>query len=390
MGETQAQTERLRWVFPLLHRDAAPGRDNAQGAPNAAALCHHAPYHRAPCQLCHRALRRRAWVLRALAVLCVVVALSSAAAITTLVVRLLLPLALTLAALSSWRRAKRILASTRTAPEPLSTSERTSEPTSERTLELDEDGFRLTSIGNGARRLMPSLGPIGVTLISSRRRDRLVAAITSSEGTFYVATDLDAAHRREYSEMLVRSHAVASDECGLDAIGPDGEPMCLAPSRFAELLERLRALYPGCMDRFLLSDVSGAPVTLDGAELVVRSMSFDLAAPLSWRPLLFQETFGSAIAIYQGTWVRQGNSEIVLVSLLPSVSFVDAASYEEPAGHVDLDRAALRDLRLMQAAPEDPPPQEQRVAIDRLFMLPLRGALDRAPRASSEPLPLHP
>ena len=31
------------------------------------------------------------------------------------------------------------------------------------------------------------------------------------------------------------------------------------------------------------------------------------------------------------------------------------------------------------------PPTEQRVAIDRLFMLPLRCALDRAPRPSQQP-----
>ena len=36
----------------------------------------------------------------------------------------------------------------------------------------------------------------------------------------------------------------------------------------------------------------------------------------------------------------------------------------------------------MQAAPEQPPPPEQRVAIERLFMLPLRSALDRAPRVT--------
>jgi hypothetical protein len=39
----------------------------------------------------------------------------------------------------------------------------------------------------------------------------------------------------------------------------------------------------------------------------------------------------------------------------------------------------------MQASPEQPPPSDQRVAIERLFMLPLRSALDRAPRASHQP-----
>jgi hypothetical protein len=38
----------------------------------------------------------------------------------------------------------------------------------------------------------------------------------------------------------------------------------------------------------------------------------------------------------------------------------------------------------MQATPEQPPPTEQRVAIDRHFMLPVRCALDRAPRAAQQ------
>lgn len=350
MGEARAQAERVRWVYPLVHRNAQP-----------------------PPSLSH-AVR----FSRAMGVAFAITALIVVATTRVLVVRALLPLALALAALALLLRARRLQASARAI---------TNQPV--RTLELDEDGFRLQSENGRSYRLMPSLGPIGVTLVSSRDRERLVAAITSSEGTFYVATDLEPAHQREYADLLVRSHAVTRDECGLDAVGPDGEQMRLAPPRFAELLDRLRALYPGCMDRCFLSDIAGAPVTLDGSELLVRSTCFDLSSPLEWRPLLFQEPFGNAIAIYQGTWVRQGNSEFVLVSLLPSVSFVEASYAEEPAGHVDLDRAALRDLRLMQAAPEDPPPQEQRVAIDRLFMLPLRGALDRAPRPSSQPLTAH-
>ena len=77
----------------------------------------------------------------------------------------------------------------------------------------------------------------------------------------------------------------------------------------------------------------------------------------------------------------QGGTEIVLVSLLPALGPL-------PGSDLDLstvDRAVLRDLRLMQASPEQPPPAEQRVAIERLFMLPLRSALDRAPRPSRLP-----
>jgi hypothetical protein len=50
-------------------------------------------------------------------------------------------------------------------------------------------------------------------------------------------------------------------------------------------------------------------------------------------------------------------------------------------------RSLARDVRLMQASAGDPPPRELRCAIDRPFMLPLRHALDRAPRASRTALP---
>jgi hypothetical protein len=75
--------------------------------------------------------------------------------------------------------------------------------------------------------------------------------------------------------------------------------------------------------------------------------------------------------VCQATWVRQGEGEVVLVS---------------PMGG-EIPRALARDARLMQATVGEPPPRELRRAIDHLFMLPLRRALDRAPRASRAPSP---
>jgi hypothetical protein len=118
--------------------------------------------------------------------------------------------------------------------------------------------------------------------------------------------------------------------------------------------------------------------------------------------MLFQEPFGTVmtvndrepsstppggVMVYQATWVRQGMSEAVLVSLIPSVSSVSVPP-SPPAGEVpEVASAVLRDLRLMQATPEPPPPTELRVAIERMFMLRLRAALDRAPRASHKDIP---
>ena len=136
----------------------------------------------------------------------------------------------------------------------------------------------------------------------------------------------------------------------------------------------------------ILSDARGAPLVLDGRELRTGERAFDLATPLEWRSIVFQEGLGQAIAVYQGTWIRQAATEIVLVSLLPSIVSAGAQGIAEGGSLAGLDRSVLRDLRLMQAVPEEPPPVEQRVAIDRLFMLPVRYALDKAPRPTKHPL----
>jgi hypothetical protein len=134
----------------------------------------------------------------------------------------------------------------------------------------------------------------------------------------------------------------------------------------------------------VLSDARGAPLLVDGHELRIGERRFDLSLPLEWRAFVFQEPFGQAVAVYQATWIRQGAGEVVLVSLLPSLAPTGSGEIRS-TGIAELDRAAIRDLRLMQATPDEPPPTEQRVAVDRLFMLPLRIALDKAPRPSQQP-----
>jgi hypothetical protein len=74
--------------------------------------------------------------------------------------------------------------------------------------------------------------------------------------------------------------------------------------------------------------------------------------------------------------VRQGDGEVVLVAPVGEAALPGAAG---PSA------AAAPDARLMHAVGGEPPPRELRRAIDRLFMLPLRRALDRAPRASRAP-----
>ena len=106
--------------------------------------------------------------------------------------------------------------------------------------------------------------------------------------------------------------------------------------------------------------------------------------------MLFREAgYGGSVAVYQGTHVRQGALEVVFVSLMPALAAPgsgDILSTSEPA----LERAVLRDMALMHEQASDPPPNELRVAVDRVFMMPLRAALSATrQRRSSYPDMLH-
>lgn len=221
----------------------------------------------------------------------------------------------------------------------------------------------------------------GVTLLATPRRDHLVALLSSSAGMSCVGASFDGPSRRAFAALLDRASVVSSDEVGLEAIGPDGEPIALSPAALAALLDELTLRSPGCLDRFILTDARGATLSMDNRELRAGGRVFDLSAPVEWRAFVFQEALGQAIAVYQGTWIRQDTNEIVLVCLLPAMTPAPdgAAVTLDP-----LDRGALRDLRLMQGTPESPPPAEQRVAIDRLLMVPIRSALDKAPRPAAQ------
>ncbi len=234
----------------------------------------------------------------------------------------------------------------------------------------------------GAARLVASLrDPFGLTLVKSPERDRVVAVWSSLDGLFYVGTALERTGRRTFAALFDRAFTVLEDDAALQAIGPDGVPLDLSPEDFAALVLAVEEIDPASLERLVLSDARGAPFTLDGRELVVGERHFDLKAPLEWRPFVFKETFGQSITMYQGTSIRQGSSEAVLVSLLASTvpfELRDAGQY---------DVTALRDLRLVQVASEEPPPRDGRVAIDRLFVLPVRSALDTAPQASRRSSP---
>ena len=258
-----------------------------------------------------------------------------------------------------------------------------------RGLELEADRLAFRS-GGRVQAILSTTSPFGVTLLATPRRDRAVVLLTSAAGTFYVGAHFDVEARRAAAHILDRATTVGGDDVGLESIAPDGDPLLIAPEDFVTLLDTLSARSPACLDRFVLTDARGAELKLDGRALRAGDRSIDLDAPLEWRAIVFQEAFGQAVAVYQGTWVRQGDSELVLVCLLPSLgpamfADIDLAGLDRAEGRAPKAPLSglLRDIRLMQATPEPPPPTEQRVAIDRHFMLPVRCALDRAPRPTA-------
>jgi hypothetical protein len=350
-GGTDAEPERPR---PTVVREPIePRRFDLRATPRPV---------REPDPPARRAARLVATALAALALLLVATARG-------LVLRAALPVALAFAALGVLLRGRRA---------PLAARDRDAPPPSPpRSLTFSAAGLEFH--GSAEAPLFSAAPPFGLTLVTSRARDRLVAAITSSQGAFYVGCALPPALREASASLLARASIVGDEEVGLEAVGPDGEPVELPATDLVAVVRDLVRADPTCLERCVLTDARGAPVVLEGRTLRVRGAAFDLTAPLEWRALVFQEAFGQAVAIYQGSWVRQGAAEAVLVSLLPAIES-SAWKLDAVTGIPELDRAALRDLRLARAAAESPPPIELRVAIDRLFMMPLRGALDRAPK----------
>lgn len=276
---------------------------------------------------------------------------------------------------------------------------RTPSPRSERrALVVDESSVAFESGSPSLReRLLRLDRPFGLTLICNPSQSRLVLAITSADRTVYVGTTLSPLDEGQLAALSNRACTVPDDDPVLVALGPDGRPLELPPPVFLEFRKALAERDGRASQRCILSSANGQEVVLEGNELRIGPRRLDLQAPLEWRSIWFQErlthhTLGAsdsdahaitdgACAVYQGTWIRQGSIEAVLVALAPFPSASFRRSILASCDWEGLPPARARDLRLMQAKPEAPPPRELRIGIERPYMLPLRIALERAPRA---------
>lgn len=233
-----------------------------------------------------------------------------------------------------------------------------------------------------AQQVLDLREPFGVTALANRSRSRASLAITTSTGSFYVSGRFDEQTRGAWRATLASAFTVASDERALDAAAPDGFPLELDGTTFGQFFAALRALDPRCTSRLFLSGHRGDAVTVDGRALTVGERLFDLGLALEWHGALFREQAFGAMSVFQLTFVRQGEQEVAFVSLMPALAAPSCPGDVVATAEPELERAVLRDMGLLNVGVEDAPPAHLRVAIERVFMLPLRAALDGAPAAA--------
>ena len=221
-------------------------------------------------------------------------------------------------------------------------------------LVLDEQGMHKVEGVHGAAQATTMLAwrePFGATVFGSADRATFLIALTSPRATRLVS--VRAPEGAGCAPTLLERASPAPDSY----LRPREEPV-LGVSDAERLLRELARRAPAALDRVYLSDACGAPVVLDRSELRVGARRIDLSSPLESRAFVFHESGAHSASVCQATWVRQSDAEVVLVSPM-------AAEGGWP-----------------QASVGEPPPRELRLAIERLFMLPLRRAIDRAPRVS--------
>jgi hypothetical protein len=227
--------------------------------------------------------------------------------------------------------------------------------------------------------------PFGLTVLASADRATLLLALTSPQATRYLpATVRNADDASAAPTVLDAATTAAASDLRAD------DEAALSAADAERLVVEIGRRCPASIERVFLSDAAGQAVILDRAELRVGARRIDLTAPLEWRASLFQERGALAASVCQATWIRQGDVEVVFVAPLPADGawMVDAdMAVRAAGGGAAVKRSIARDLRLIQASAGEAPPRDARHAIDRVFMLPLRRALDLAPRASRSAAP---
>ncbi len=250
-------------------------------------------------------------------------------------------------------------------------------------LAIDERGVHRIDGHSPPLTLVDWREPLGATVLASADRARFLIALTTPSATRFVSAHVTHGEDAACAPTLIERATTTPDS----DLRVDDE-FTLTAADAERLVDQVARRAPESLDRVYLSDATGDPIVLDPPELRVANRRIDLTAPLEWRAFLFQEVGAQAASVCQATWVRQGEVEVVLVAPMAADGtwLREADDAVRAAGEAGVvQRAVARDVRLMQASVCEPPPRELRRAIDRLFMLTLRRALDRAPRVSRAP-----
>jgi len=201
--------------------------------------------------------------------------------------------------------------------------------------------------------------PFGLSILANTARSRALLAFTSPGTARFLGLSLLGPRDADLARDLLE-RAVTVPDADLElAAGPAPEVLLGAAAARA-LLAEVAHRSPQSLRRLYLSDARGKPIAVEHDTLVIGDETFDLAAPVEWRVWSFHEGDPVVATLYQATSIRQGTSEAVLVCRAPE----DLVSWSV-------------------GRPTDAPPaREVRVAIDRIFMTPLRAVLEGAPRLS--------
>jgi hypothetical protein len=197
----------------------------------------------------------------------------------------------------------------------------------------------------------------GVTVLANPSQSRGLLAFTSAARTRIVAVAIEKLEAADTARRCFERATPVADADLDEALG-GAKNGCLSGTSAGALLVEIEKRAPAAIGRIYLVDATGAQVTLDGDKLSVGHKVIDLGDAVDWRGFMFHEGDGGRVTIYQATSVRQGATELVLVCPIPA----DVSAWG------------------LAGATDSPPAPEVRVAVDRLFMIPLRKALEAAPR----------
>lgn len=253
---------------------------------------------------------------------------------------------------------------------------------------VDRDGLSVAPPRGDPVPLMSLRPAFGLSILASATRDKIVLALTSPNRVVCIGTDIPSTgpDRRRLLDLIPLAATVAGDDLVMSTVLPDGTVLVVRDALWLQLLDALMALDPSALERCYLSDTNGRPIEWQGDRLRTSHGTFRLDQPFEWRAWAFHEANRTFGAPFQATSIRQGNDEVVFVSLVGAD--VRQSIHEAADGRWShADTFLLRDATLSDMQQDSAPLSAQRIGIDRLFMLPLRRVLDRAHRVNRPSVP---